>query len=460
MKKQDRIIIIGDGSMAYMPGIKVLVSIESSKNLFADPERLPQKITKNNKEYPGPVHWGEDNALPLQLIEKVYKNPVTTAGLLFNVQLGYGDGVQAGRFDIQNGKRVFTPVDDDMEVNEFFENNDISAYLLEQLTDITFFYNVFPEIILNKAGKVASLKSKEAAFSRWGEMDIKTGLIEYHYYSAKWAKSQSPDDIDITPVLNANNPLRHLRILLGQEADDDGKKENLMEKTGQYRYIIPLSFPTPGRSYYQKPYYSSIFDSGWFDYSCKIPEFKNALLDNQQTIKYHVQLAADYFSEIFKTEAIVDPEKKGARIKKEYEDINKFLTGLKNTGKSIISYVKQTPDGKEMPRMKITAIDNNFKGGEYLDDSEEASNIMSYAMGVHPSLIGSSPGKAKTINGTEARELFIIKQSLMKPIRDRILRPLYIIKAINGWDPTLKFVIPNIELTTLDKNTGSTKVIS
>ena len=110
--------------------------------------------------------------------------------------------------------------------------------------------------------------------------------------------------------------------------------------------------------------------------------------------------------------------------------------------------------------MKITAIDNNFKGGEYLDDSEEASNIMSYAMGVHPSLIGSSPGKAKTINGTEARELFIIKQSLMKPIRDRILRPLYIIKAINGWDPTLKFVIPNIELTTLDKNTGSTKVIS
>jgi hypothetical protein len=460
MKKQDRIIIIGDGSMAYLIGSKALVTIESSKNLFSDPERQPQTFKKGEKEFPGPVYWGDDNALPLDLIEKVYKNPVTTAGLLFNVQLGYGEGIQAGHYDSTSGKRVFVPVEDNAEVNEFFENNDISGYLLEQLTDITFFYNVFPEIILNKAGKVASLKSKEAAFSRWGEMNIKTGLIEHHYYSAKWGKNPMPDDIDITPVLNANNPLRHLRILLGREADDDGKKMESVVNKNQFRYIIPLSFPTPGRSYYQKPYYSSIFDSGWYDYSCKIPEFKNALLDNQQTIKYHVQLAADYFSEIFKAEAIVDPELKAARIKKEYADINKFLSGVKNTGKSIISYVRYTPDGKELPRMKITAIDNNFKGGEYLDDSEEASNIMSYAMSVHPSLIGSSPGKAKTINGTEARELFIIKQSLMKPIRDRILRPLYIIKAINGWDPTLKFVIPNIELTTLDKNTGSTKVIS
>jgi hypothetical protein len=80
-------------------------------------------------------------------------------------------------------------------------------------------------------------------------------------------------------------------------------------------------------------------------------------------------------------------------------------------------------------------------------------------MGVHPSLQGASPGKSKTINGTEARELFIIKQALTKPLRQALLLPLYIVKAMNGWDRDIHFVIPNIMLETLDKGTGATKNI-
>jgi hypothetical protein len=96
------------------------------------------------------------------------------------------------------------------------------------------------------------------------------------------------------------------------------------------------------------------------------------------------------------------------------------------------------------------------EGGDYIEDSEEVSNIISYGMLVHPSLIGAAPGKNKNINGTEARELFILQQAKLKPFRDRILRPLYVIKAINNWPADLHFVIPNLELTTLDKDkTGS-----
>jgi hypothetical protein len=40
-----------------------------------------------------------------------------------------------------------------------------------------------------------------------------------------------------------------------------------------------------------------------------------------------------------------------------------------------------------------------------------------------------------------------------------LLLPLYVVKAINGWDSDIHFVIPNIMLTTLDKNTGAEKVI-
>ena len=37
--------------------------------------------------------------------------------------------------------------------------------------------------------------------------------------------------------------------------------------------------------------------------------------------------------------------------------------------------------------------------------------------------------------------------------------PLYLAREINGWGKDIEFVIPNIMLTTLDKNTGSEKSI-
>jgi len=371
--------------------------------------------------------------------------------------MGYGTGIIAGRWSHKDGNDIFTPEYNDNDVNKFFEENDINMYLLEQLTDMNFFFNIFPEIILNQEEKpkIVHISSKEASFSRWEEMND-MGIIENHFYSAYWAPNK-PEFTDATPVLNRHMPLRDLRVRMGLEKDYNGK---MLSKPEGYRYIIPVCFPTPGRSYYQKPYWLSIIESGWYDYAQKIPEFKNALMDNQMSIKYHVELDDDYFPNIFKMEGITTDEGKKVRIKKEYSDLNKFLSGVKNTGKSVISFIRYAPDGKEMRRMKITIIENSAKGGEYIEDSEEASNIMSYGIGVHPSLIGSSPGKSKTINGTEARELFIIKQALLKPFRDRLLMPLTLIKNFNGWDPTLSFHIPNMQLTTLDKGTGSTKVVS
>jgi len=458
---EKKIIVLDNGS-AYLPGVKAAITIASnSRNFMSEPENTPQAFTLNKVDYRGEVSWGTNNDLPILVIDKIYKNPVVGSGIEFNVKTLYGDGIRYGRMVVNDPKKgeVFVPANDVKEINEFFEDNDINGYLLEQATDICMFYNVFPEIIFNQESsrKIVALSSKEAAFSRWEAMNPETAVIENHFYSAKWGGQLDKEkDMDVTPALDARWPLRDLKIRMGLLPDTKGAVKDLLE----YRYIVPVNFPTPGRSYYQKPYWFSIFESGWYDYACKIPEFKNALLDNQMVIKYHVELSEDYFAVIFTQEGITGDEEKKARIKKEYADLNKFLSNVRNSGKSVISFVKYSPDGKELRRMKINVIENLFKGGEYLDDSEEASNIMSYGMGVHPSLIGSAPGKGKTINGTEARELWIIKQALMKPIRDRLLMPLYLIKAINKWPEDIHFSIPNIELTTLDKGTGSEKVIS
>lgn len=448
-------IIILDQKTAYLPGVKAAVT--TSRNLIAEPSKEPIKFSFKDPKLRRVVPWGDRNDLPQTIMKEVGESPVAGAGLQFNISMGYGDGVVYGRWikDSQ-GKKIFDEITDNKEINEFLDDNDINNYLLEQVNDITFFYNIFPEIVLNKQGKIVELHHKEAAFSRWEEMNPTTGLVDHHFYCAKWPKSPKVDEIDVTPVLSPYNTVRDLKERMGQIPDKNGRKKD----PKYFRYIIPVNMPTPGRNYYQKPYWYSIIESGWLDYSKKIPEFKNALLDNQMVIKYHVELSDDYFDKIFKAEGINEPEKKIERMKKEYQDLNNFLGKTKNTGKSVISFVKYDASGNEIRRMKINVIENKFKGGEYIEDSEEASNIISYAMGVHPSLIGSSPGKNKTISGTEARELFIIKQALMKPVRDRLLRPLYIVKRFNGWPDDIHFTIPNIMLTTLDRGTGSEKVIS
>lgn len=445
------------GATVYLDGINAIIT-EQPKFEYSKPDSTPVTIptTKGDIKF---VPWGEENDTPLQLVSKVYKNPIVSQGMLFSVMLGYGGGIVPVKREIVDGKIKLTPVYDNKEINEFFENCDINGYLMEQLTDLNFFYNVFPEIVLNleQSRKIVELNHLDAVFSRWSEMDETTKKIKWHGYSAKFGvETPKKEDIIITPVLDSKNPLLDLKRRLGLEPWENGKAKPENEN----RYIIPISLPTPGRFYYQKPYWVSIIESGWYDFAQQIPEFKKALMKNQMTIKYHVELSKNYWTAIFSSEGITEPEAKKARRVLEYDNIKKFLTNTENTGKSVVSNIDYSPDGKEMVSMRITSISNEFKGGEYIDDLEEVSNILCYGMGQHPSLIGAAPGKNKSINGTEARELFIIKQAMLKPIRDRILLPLYIVKAINKWPEEIYFDIPNLELTTLDQGTGSQKVIS
>ena len=456
-------MIIFPGGSGFMTGPKAVVLVENSKNMFAKPDSPPLAIPFSKKEYRGAVPWGADNNLPQVIIEKVAKSPDLSTDMLFNIEIGYGEGIVACRIQTdEKGEKKVIPVYDNPEINEFFEINDINGYLLEQLTDLNYFYNIFPEIILNREDsdkrKVLHLTSKEAAFSRWEEMNPDTGKIEHHFYSAKWPEGlPGENDIEVTEVLDFHRPIPDLLQRMGREKRNNGK----IADDKVYRYIVPVNFPTPGRSYYQKPYWYSIIESGWYDFAVAIPEFKKYLIQNGMTIRYVIRLSDDYFPDIFSREGIIEEPDKKARIKKEYDDLNSYLTGLKNTGKSMITFFKNYPDGKKLYRIEIETVENKFKGGEYLEDSGEVSNMIAYTMGVHPSLIGAVPGKnAGSFSGTDKRELFIIKQALLKPLRDRILRPLYLIKRINHWPEDIHFAIPNIVLTTLDKNTGSEKKVS
>ncbi len=428
---------------AYLEGASSLV-IPSSKAIFKPSADSKETDVAGISKPVKVVNWGADNALPTALREKVYKSPDMSAGMLFNVELSYGEGIQPVRYVRDGKKRVAEPVYDCAPVSDFFEQNAINPrYCLEQITDMNWFFNVFPEIIADKAGRnIVELTHKEAEFSRLSAMNEKTGKIDYHLYSAKWGESPQKEDIVPTPYLDPRRTFFDLQQRL---------------KGKDRRFVVPVSFPTPGRTYYQKPYWYSIIESGWYDFAVTIPEFKKAILKNGMAIRFLIEIDEEYWTLLFSREGITSDDEKTARVTQEYKNLNDFLVGAKNAGKGWIAPLKHYPGMKEAKHfIRISEIKADFKGGEYLQDASDVSNIIAYAMGVHSGLIGSAPGKnSGSLSGTDKREMFIIKQALMKPFRDLILSPFYLIKQVNNWPKDIHFTIPNLVLTTLDENRES-----
>lgn len=407
--------------------------------------------------------WGKNNDAPQQVISKIELSPILGAGLQFNYEIGYGEGVTYGvEKKLDNGTTVLEKPEGGIpQIDEFFEKNNINHWFYAKFVDGVTFFNTYTQYITDRAPsatrKITEMYALEAAFSRLSSMNA-NGEIEYHLYSAQFGTKIKPNaqQITVNPYISGVSLYYTMARKMGKLPYPDGKIAD--EK--KYSYVVGTSRQTPGRLYYSKPYWWSIFESGWFDFAIKIPEFKKALMANQATVKYVVYIAPKYWLNRWDALGIKNDKTACAEDKNTHlAEIDNWLGDHKNTGKSWIA-TKEAFDNKFEKLIEIDVVDNNIKSGEYIDDSDLTNNIISYALGVHPSLIGATPGKSGSINGTEARELFIIKQAMQKAIRQMFLQELYMVKHINGWPANIKFDVPNLVLTTLDAGTGAVKVVS
>lgn len=450
------------GTTAYLGGSSSLVSFEKDTGFLDDPKDSFATVDAVNKKKLKEVeflYWGQQNNLPVSILNKAHANITVASNIDFNARISYGDGLIVVKKVKKEGQITYEELipSEYPEIFSFIEDNNILRILQEAGNDLVVFGDAYIELILNRdqKSKIVMVRHKETAFSRLSKQNEKTGKIDFHGYSSKWGESQL-DDVIVTPFLDRNAPIFDLKKRLGLLPNEDGKHTKSSEK----RFVLSLGLPVPGRFYYNKPYWWSIFKSGWYDISCAMPVFKQSLIENKMKILYEININENFWDRLYKSEGITDTNKKSERKMQFLKELDNFLAGKENAGKSFVKHFKyDLTKGYELHDIIIKPIPATNDGGEYNEDVEEANNVISYAMGVHPSLQGATPGKSKTINGTEARELFIIKQAMTKPIRDALLSFLYVCKAVNGWDTDVHFVIPNIMLTTLDKNTGAEKNI-
>lgn len=435
--------------------------IEHSPVLYDYDPRRPvgaEVESPDGKKYRGVALWGSDNCAPNRLIKAAKGTPLLSAAMEFKSLLLAGDRVVPVRRHLDNGRWKDEPCYDYPEVNDFLHDSDINGFIMEQALDMVVLGNVFAEVVLDRQrSRIVELNHKEAAFSRWELADPECGRVEHHFYSARWGRGGAlPDDTSVTECLPLRRQEQTLKYWMGLEADPTGQE---LERPGTWRYIVPTISPSLGRPYYSHPWWYSLIESGWLEFAQNIPRYKSTLLGNSTVIRYHVELHPDFWRRYYEQLGITTEEEKRQARAAWLTAIDEFLSDPNNTGRAFLSEKVQM--GTELQSLvTIEAMKNDIKGGELIADLEETSNILAYGMGVHPSLIGASPGKNKSINGTEARELFIIKQAILQPLRQQLLRPLYLVKAINGWPEDVHFTIMNLELTTLDRGTGAVKSIS
>lgn len=404
------------------------------------------------------IRRGRNCDLQRNLLKKIGENITVSANIDHKDKVVFGDGVLVYR-EKRDGTGKITREElmesDAPEIFEFMRLNDYNQIRMELANDLNIFGDAYIEYVFNRESKpkIAELRVRETTFSLISKVDEKTGKSEWHGYSDEWHKGTPQENIIVTPLLDRRASLRDLAQRIGKAPNKDGKQEAVKDR----RFVHNLKVNTPGRFYYSHPYWWSVFLSGWYDFASAIPKYKRALMKNQVSLRYLVYIHADFWGKLYKAEKITDEKKQAERRSRFLSEMEEYLAGEENAGKTFVSEFRYDKiKGFEEKDIIIEQLENKKAGGEYIEDSEEATNNLCYAMNIHPSIIGAS-GKSKTINGTEARELSTIEQGSMKYIQDLTLLPLEVVKEINGWDKDIHFSVTNIQLTTLDKGTGAVK---
>lgn len=409
--------IIHDGNVTFIMSKGVSIYSETEK-----PKAKPTSpIIKEAQSGEILAPWGESNDYAQQIIKLGYNNPEIPALLDNKARVTYAKGIFAAKITgYDKNQNEILEVIIDEEMNNWFRRAQFNKYLIEAITDFYWFFNVFPEVIISRdRSMITQIVTNAAENCRWEKMD-KNGISKHVYVNANWpdAKATDPETIKIPTI----------------DPYDVNRVEALRENSNVFKVIYPITYPTPGKSYYQLAHWDSIRTSGWLEVASLIPKYKLSMMKNQMAIKYHIEVPYEYWTTKYK-DWEAKPDLKDKRKQEESERMNKYLTDVENTGKSIMtefSFDKHT--GKEFPGWRIKTVGTENQKGTLLEDAQEASSYLMRALGVDPAIVGAGPGKnIGAGSGSDKRVAFNIYVSLLQTYRDAILEPLQFIADYNGW---------------------------
>ena len=401
------------------------------------------------------ILWGKDNKLPYDIKKDIEHNSVMSQNKLFNTLTCYGRGLEYMDAATMGEKQPKPTQDPD--IKKWLLRNAMKLFFAEQIVDLKYYYFSVAVIILNNArNKIVKVIHKDACHCRF-EKANKNGDIEHVLY-ADWNTDTVPEDIEVIPLLNEQDPFGDLAARTGKEKDELG----IFKPTppNQKKFAVVCKMPGVGCHYYPIPPYTASLRDGWYEIYGYLTAAKKAKIKNGQNIRYHVEINTEFWNQLARSQGIKVNTDAFTDMKNKFiTSIREYLSGSKNSDKLLWSEFDSGLDGTERHYIKINVVDTSKAGNEYNDDVAEASNVLCYDDNVHPNLAGATPGKSQMNNsGSDKRELFTMKQSLETLYHDVMMSVHNTIIWFNGWQDMVVPVVPMILLTTLDKNTDAKEI--
>jgi hypothetical protein len=424
-------LLISD-NIAYLPGIKAAVYMSSDGSNARVGKTTPagspavqatSPVIYDLMSVQDLAYWGANNMFPQDIIALAEKSTELPSLLDWKARAALGNVILPYEryYNDTTNEWSERPIQDEAIVS-FFLSETTKRYYREAYGDFYWFWNVFPDLIKNEEGdKIAYIGTHDASWCRWYKMNPK-GIIEKMALASTWGNGIFDDKSIYGMTLDVVNPY------------DWNLVDNLKANKSIKRFVYPVSYPSPGKAYYQLAPWDGIRTSGWLELASQIPAFKKAIMQNQMHIKYLIKIPTNYWAAVYEDWATYTPEEKTAKKKEKLAEINTRLTNVENAGKSILNEVGYDVDGQMLPGWDISVIDDKLKDGAYIEDSQEASAHLLRALGLDGTLVGAGPGRNLNAGGGSDKLIaFNMYVALLGAQRQVVDEPVYFIARYNGW---------------------------
>jgi len=396
------------------------------------------------------VPWGSDDNFPRSIIPLIRKSTVARSALQMLTKAIYGQELFTFKVTGYNekGQKIIEHAPCPEWETALLQSN-FDAVRLGIIQDYAWWSWCTPVIRFNgNKTKVWGFDYHKTANCRLAPM-VK-GRIPKVYVSSNFPTA-SAADCEKFPVIDF---IRYPDQI--QAIKDDVK---------DFMYVMPQFWPDIINDYYPVAYWDSARSSGHIDISTSIPAYKKALFKNQMSLKYEILIPWEWVEEMYPNFKSMTTDEQDTIIDDLYDEIVNCLTGAENAQKAIMSFYRTGQDGKPTGQWIIKVIDDKMRNDAYLPDAAASISEILFGFMVNPATTGAgNTGGSFTggsnNGGSNIRESLELMRSMLKADRQIVYGFFNFFKMYNGIDPAIQLGFQDLELTTLDTGSNTTKTLS
>lgn len=402
------------------------------------------------------LYWGEDNLYPNHLFDASKKCGILLQGLNRLVEATINQGLFTYKILDQNadGNYIVKEVKD-TNFEKFRKLNKLDqVYLPAVAADYWKYGMVVPIYKLEKThSEITRLISYRTKDCRLEKRNPDTGNIENVYISAQWVNNRN-----LITTSEISEELQKWIFKIGL-LDEWDTIEVMKARKKDFDFAQLIKHPMSEDDYGFQPWHS-VYENKWLNIASSVPEMKEKLFMYAMTISYMIGINVKYFETVYgqKIWNGWDAKTRSEKVKEIQESIEKNLLGKENAFKSFFYSFATQQGGNLDKNMILEVVDNKIRDGISTIDNMQANAEIATALGVNPSLLGTSAmgEKSSTGSGSNIREAMLDLSSRIRLHRDKLLDPLNVIRDYNGWDENLMFGFKDYIINTQDGRQADT----